>query len=208
MAGPELGFRQSFAMVIAMLANYSTPKRILNSYFDAFKTVPDAPRTIFVRHGLGKTLPNGDFDLLEVAPLDKMIHAVNDLIAIVGPQKAFEIGLKIVDNAARPPGATDIVSALQVLDVGYHLNHLHDGVPMYDPETGIMLEGIGHYKCSNVSKHRVVVEADTPYHCDLDRGIIMGYARLYERSALVTHMEPSICRKSRSPRCRYEVSWK
>ena len=204
----DLGFCQIFAMVLAMVANYSTPREILKSYFDAFKGVPDAPRTIFARHGLGKTLQNGEFELVEFAPLDKMIQAMNDLIAIVGPQKAFEMGLKIVENAVHPPGATDIISAMQILDVGYHLNHLRDGVPMFDPQTGAMVEGIGHYKCTTTSKHRVVMDVDAPYHCDMDRGIIQAWARLFERSALVTHLEPSICRKNRSPRCRYEVSWK
>jgi hypothetical protein len=97
---------------------------------------------------------------------------------------------------------------MQIFDAGYHLNHLKDGVPMFDSATGTMLDGIGHYKCISTSKHRLVMEVDAPYNCDLDRGIMQGWARSFDRSALVTHMEPSVCRKNRSARCRYEVSWK
>lgn len=195
-------------MLAGMLKDYSAHRSTLEAYFAAFKSVPDAPRTVFLRHGLGIVRPNGDFEIVEAAPVDKFILATNDLIAIVGRQKAFEIGLKFVDHVRHPEGATDIASAMQIFDNGYHLNHLKNGVPMFDPETGTMIEGIGHYKCTMTSKHRAVMEVDTPYDCDLDRGIMQGWARLFEKSALVTHLEPSVCRKNRSPRCRYEVSWK
>jgi hypothetical protein len=195
-------------MVFEMLAKYSTPKAVLKGYFDAFKSVPDAPRTIFARHGLGQPNENGEFEIIDVAPLDKVIQAMNDLIAIVGPQKAFEMGIKVVDHAVRPGTVTDIISAMKIFDAGYHINHLEDGVPMFDTQTGVMREGIGHYKCTATSKHRVIMEVDAPYNCDIDRGIMQGWARLYEPTALVTHLEASVCRKNRSPRCRYEVSWK
>lgn len=191
-----------------MTSEICVRRYILQSYFDVFKTVQDAPRTIFLRHGLG-TLKSGDeFELVDTAPLAKLIQATNELVALVGPQKAFEMGLSIVEGASRPEGATDVVSAMQILDLGYHLNHFQNGVPMFDVATGTMTEGIGHYKFVSASKHRAVMEVDAPYHCDLDRGIIQGWAKKFERSALVTHIEPQVCRKNRSPRCRYEVSWK
>lgn len=191
-----------------MLENFSTLRSTVEAYFAAFKTLPDAPRTIFARHGLGIVGPNGDFEIVDVAPLDKFILATNELLALVGPQKAFEIGTRIVDYAVRPGRANDLGSAMQLIDSGYHLNHLKDGQPMIDLETGTMLEGIGHYKCTMTSNHRAVMEVDTPYNCDLDRGIMQAWARLYEKTALVTHLEPSVCRKNRSRFCRYEVSWK
>jgi len=191
-----------------MLADYGVSNSVLKAYLTAFKAVPDAPRSIFTRHGLGAMGTNGEFEIVDAAPLDKVILATNELVALVGPRKAFEIGMNIVDHAVHPPGATDIISAMQIFDAGYHLNHLKDGVPMFDPATGTMVEGIGHYKCTYTSKHRLVMEVDVAYDCDLDRGIIQGWARQFERSALVTHIEPLVCRKNRSPRCRYEVSWK
>lgn len=191
-----------------MFDNIGVNQGVLKSYFVAFKTVPDAPRTLFARHGLGRHTSDGGFELVDAAPLDKLIAATNELFALVGPQKAFDVGLQVIDNAQQPPGATDIGGAFKNLDIGYHINHLKDGVPMFDPQTGTMVEGIGHYKCTTVSKHRLVMEVDAPYHCDFDRGIMQAWARLYERTALVTHLEPGVCRKNRSRMCKYEVSWK
>jgi len=191
-----------------MLPVYSVRKSVLEAYFTAFKTVPDAPRTMFVRHGLATMGPDGEFEIVDAAPLDKVTLATNELIAFVGPQKAFDIGLNVVNHAELPPGAVDIVSALRIFDAGYHLNHLKDGVPMFDPQTGTMLDGIGHYAFVSASKHRAVMEVDCPYHCDLDRGILQGWARRFDKSALVTHIEPSVCRKNRHRSCRIEVSWK
>jgi hypothetical protein len=191
-----------------MYSDVSVRGNILQSYFDAFKTVQNAPRTVFLRHGLGVIGANDEFELVEFASLSKLIQATNELVTLVGPQKAFEIGLGIVENATLPDGATDIISAMQVLDIGYHLNHLKDGAPMFDVATGAMIEGIGHYKFVSASKHRGVMDVDSPYNCDLDRGIIQGWAKKFDRTALVTHIEPQVCRKNRSARCRYEVSWK
>lgn len=191
-----------------MFEGICAAKGVVQSFFDAFKGVPDAPRTVFARHGLGTVLADGSFELAAMPPLDKLIGALNELCRLVGPQKAFEIGTYVVGNAVHPPGVTEIISALQMFDSGYHLNHTKDGIPMFDPQTGAMVEGIGHYKCANVSRHRLVVEVDAPYNCDFDRGIIHGWARLFDQTALVTHLEPGICRKNRSRLCKYEVSWK
>ena len=172
-----------------MLPVYSVRKATTEAFFAAFKSVPDAPRTMFARHSLGVMGPNGEFELADATPLDKIILATNELIAVVGPQKAFDIGLNVVDHAIIPPGADDVVSAIRLLDAGYHLNHLKDGVPMFDPQTGTMLDGIGHYAFVSASKHRAVMEVDCPYHCDLDRGILQGWARRFDKSAQGAQMD-------------------
>ncbi|MDI3281929.1 hypothetical protein [Polyangium sp. 15x6] len=192
-----------------MLSRFAASGAIITSYLDAFKAFPDAPQAVFAKYGLGRVGPSGEFEILPACPLDKVIAAMNELFTVIGPQKGFEMGAQVVNHAAVPPGATsDIVTALQTFDAGYHLNHLEDGVPMFDPQTGTMRDGIGHYKCVSSSRHRAVMEVDSPYNCDLDRGIIQAWARRFERTALITHLEPTVCRKTRAPRCRYEVSWK
>ncbi|HVK68768.1 MAG TPA: hypothetical protein VM694_30125 [Polyangium sp.] len=191
-----------------MLSDFAVIGPILESYFEAFKAVPDAPRAVFTKYGLARVGPSGEIEIPPASPLDKLIAALGELLMLVGPQRAFEMGIQVVNHAAIPPGATDIATAMQIFDAGYHLNHLENGVPMFDPQTGAMREGIGHYKCISVSRHRAVMEVNSPYNCDLDRGIMQAWARRFERTALVTHLEPSVCRKLRGPRCRYEVSWK
>ena len=191
-----------------MYEKFAVPGTLLQSYLDAFKAVPEAPRAVFLKHGLGRVTASGEFELPAAGPLEAVLAALNELCTLVGPQKAFEIGALIVKYASIPPGVTDIAAAVRIFDAGYHLNTLEEGVPMYDPATGAMREGIGHYTCVSVSKHRAVLEVDVPFNCDYDRGILQTWVRRFERSALVTHLEPTVCRKTRAPRCRYEVSWK
>ncbi|WP_136928152.1 hypothetical protein [Polyangium fumosum] len=190
-----------------MLSKFSITGLTLRGHLDAFKAV-DAPRTIYTRYGLGRVGPNGEFEFHETCPIDKLVRAENELCALIGPQKAFEMGVAGMKYAESPPGVTDIVTAMQMFDAAYHINHLENGVPMFDPETGTMREGIGHYRCLSISRHRAVMEVDVPYPCDFDRGLMQSWARRFERTALVTHLEPSVCRKNGAPRCRYEVSWK
>jgi hypothetical protein len=93
-------------------------------------------------------------------------------------------------------------------DAGYHMNHRRNGVIMFDPVTRSMLEGIGHYRCVSIADGRIVMDVDVPYQCDYDRGIMQAWAARFERTAVMSHIEPSACRKTGAPRCRYELTWK
>ncbi len=183
---------------------------VLKSYFDAFKLVPHVPRSICAKHGLGRVADDGEyvFELQGTYSMTKAIAALNEIVALVGPKKAFEMGLEIPKNVVVPPGATAIVSAMKVLDGGYHLNHRKNGVAMFDPQRGMMLEGIGHYRCASVADHSIMMDVSVPYPCDFDRGIMQCWAARFERSAVVTHLDPSVCRKTGAPRCRYEITWR
>ena len=165
---------------------------------------------ILAKHGIGKLSPSGEFlfDPSLSYPLDRVIAALNELAAMAGPKKTFEMGLEVLKNATIVPGATDIFSALQIFDAGYHVNHRRNGTPMFDPQSGRMLEGIGHYKYVLGEDRRIVMEVDAPYHCDLDRGIMQAWACRFQRSAVVTHLDPAICRTTGAPKCRYEITWK
>lgn len=204
----DLGFADFFAILCRMFETIFLRNEIMEAYIEAFKAIPDAPQRALARYGLGAVGPNGQFEVIEWVPVAKWLLVLNELEGLMGPQKAVEIGMNIVDRIVFPPEAKDIQSAFQLFDVGYHINHVKDGQPMFDPATGTMVDGIGHYKCTYVSKRRAVLEVDAPYPCDLDRGIVQGWARRYEKTAIVTHLEPSVCRKTRGRACRYEVSWK
>jgi hypothetical protein len=65
------------------------------------------------------------------------------------------------------PHIHDIHTALGSLDVAYHMNHRKNGMIMFDVQTGIMLEGIGHMITTNEpDARRIFVESNTPYPCD------------------------------------------
>jgi hypothetical protein len=183
---------------------------IVKGYFDAFRLVPHVPQNIFAKHGVGRILPSGEYeiDLTRYYPLDQVLNGLNEVVSIVSTRKAFEMGLEVVKNASVPPGATDIFSALKIFDAGYHLNHRRNGLPMFDPVTGKMLEGIGHYKYVSGADRSAIMEVDVAYPCDFDRGIMQAWAGRFQRGALVTHLEPDVCRKTGAPKCRYEITWK
>jgi hypothetical protein len=63
----------------------------------------------------------------------------------VGPRALFQYGQHLPKYAPFPPTITDIQSAMGSMDAAYHMNHRKNGKVMFDPATGEMLEGIGHY---------------------------------------------------------------
>ena len=111
------------------------------------------------------------------------------------------------DDESRIPSRA-VKSAMAVFDTGYHMNHRRNGIVMFNPATRSMLEGIGHYRCASTADGRIVMDVDAPYHCDFDRGIMMAWALRFERTAVMTHIEPGVCRKTGALRCRYELTWK
>lgn len=74
----------------------------------------------------------------------------------------LEVGLEVPKNAILPSGVSDIRSAMAMFDAGYHLNHRKDGRAMFDPATGKMTEGLGHYRCT-IEKDRILVDVDVAY---------------------------------------------
>lgn len=120
----------------------------------------------------------------------------------------FEVGLEVPKNAVLPPGASEIRTAMQVLDGGYHLNHRKNGRPMFDPGARSMQEGIGHYKCGAIKERDITMEVDAPYPCEMDRGLMQAWARRFEPTALCTHLEPKTCRNLGAASCRYSITWR
>ncbi len=127
----------------------------------------------------------------------------------VGARTLFYVGLKIPETALLPPNIVDVPTALGAIDVGYHMNHRFGGRPMFDPTTGEMLEGIGHYALRAVDQRSGLVVVDTPYPCDFDLGIVHGFAARFVPDPLlirVTHATEA-CRKEGGAACAYRVEW-
>jgi hypothetical protein len=119
-----------------------------------------------------------------------------------------QIGLAIPRNAHFPEGIRDIHAAIKSVDVAYHMNHRKDGQPMFDPATGRMQEGIGHYGYEPVpGQRRIICLCETPYPCAFDQGILTAMARRFESSARVTHDDSKPCRRWRGDRCTYVITW-
>ncbi len=181
----------------------------LGAVVDGFKKYPTIAAKYLVKFGLARP----ETQLLEVDrqrwyPLKDWIAAYEGIAQEVGYNSLYSIGRSIPENATFPPHIKDIYSAVASIDVAYHLNHRRDGMLMFDPQTGMMLEGIGHYQSKPVEgENRIVCVCDNPYPCDFDRGIIAAMATRFERQARTVHDTESPCRKKGGESCTFVTWW-
>lgn len=191
-------------------AGIEIDSRNVANVLQAFRLVPNIAYRILADHRLGRLEPDGNFvpDGRPWWPLNSYLGALSKINEVVGTSKMLEIGKLVHKHASLPPSLTDIHSAFQSIDVAYHLNHRKDGVVMFDLASGRMLEGIGHYRPKrNPHADRMTVVCETPYPCDVDRGILWGFALRFETRAFVEHVSSSPCRKNGAASCTFSVSW-
>jgi hypothetical protein len=129
----------------------------------------------------------------------------------IGPATLFVIGQKIPENAQFPPSLDTIEKALPAIDVAYHMNHRLRGETLFNPGTGQMKEGIGHYTFTKTGPSRGEMVCDNPYPCEFDKGIIDAMVRRFKPSgsivAEVIHDDRAPCRKKGADSCTYAISW-
>jgi len=126
----------------------------------------------------------------------------------LGANVLFTIGQKIPQNATFPDWVKDIHSAVKSIDIAYHMNHRKNGKVMFDPATGIMLEGIGHYGYEAIQgKNMIISVCDNPYPCDFDRGIISAMATKFEFTSSVKLDSSKASRKDGSDISTYIITW-
>jgi hypothetical protein len=136
------------------------------------------------------------------------LKAFENIARQIGDRVLFNIGMSIPESAHFPSWVTDIQSAVKSIDVAYHLNHRKNGQPLFDMETGIMYEGIGHYGCKPLNgKNEILCVNNNPYPCAFDRGIITAMALKFEPGAKVLHDDYRECRKQGAESCTYHVYW-
>ncbi len=129
---------------------------------------------ILVRHGILNPQPERWY------PQQPWLDAFRTIAEKIGPRTLFEIGKKILDAVEWPPGIDTVEKGLASIDLNYHLRHRIDGVPLWNPETGEMREGIGHYRFDGVvAEDTATMACDNPYPSEFDRGIITAMGRRY-----------------------------
>ena len=139
---------------------------------------------------------------------DAWLKAFESIACEIGDMALFQIGLAIPKNAKFPPWVKDIDSAIKSIDIAYHMNHRKNGKELFDPATGTMREGIGHYGYERIeNKNMIISECNNPYPCQFDHGIITAMAREFEIRADVIHDNAKPCRKNRADACTYIISW-
>lgn len=139
---------------------------------------------------------------------EKWLKAFESIAKIYGDNTLFQIGATIPKNAAFPPWVKDIDTAIQAINIAYHMNHRKNGTALFDPGSGKMLEGIGHYGYRRIPGEKLIIsECNNPYPCRFDHGIITTMATRFEPGAKVTHDDSKPCRKNGAESCTYLITW-
>lgn len=182
----------------------------LGAIVDGFKNYPSVAMKCLSKFGLVKSEPGKPpvVDRSGWYPLKDWLLAYEGIANEIGYNSLYGIGRSIPENAVFPPHINDVFSAVSSIDVAYHLNHRKDGAVMFDMQTGMMLEGIGHYKAEGFpDENRIVCVCENPYPCDFDRGIISAMASRFEPGSKTVHDNDAPCRKKGADSCTYIVWW-
>ncbi|HPA73676.1 MAG TPA: hypothetical protein PKY31_15510 [Spirochaetota bacterium] len=144
-------------------------------------------------------------------PQQSWLNAFKAITQATGDFTLFNIGKKIPENAQFPPEINTMDKALAAIDVAYHMNHRVNGQIMFDPGTGKMLEGIGHYKFHRAGDREIRMVCENPYPSDFDRGIIEAMAQKFKPAGagvvIVRLDESQPTRKKGANSCTYTVKW-
>ncbi|HON78975.1 MAG TPA: hypothetical protein PK544_10815 [Spirochaetota bacterium] len=123
----------------------------------------------------------------------------------------FNIGKKIPEHAIFPPEIQTIDHALSAIDIAYHMNHRINGEVLFNPDTGEMKEGIGHYSFEKRSDNAVTMTCSNPYPCAFDKGIIEAMAYRFRPLdsfiIMISHDDQKECRSRGGECCTYNISW-
>ncbi|WP_436514651.1 hypothetical protein [Ekhidna sp. To15] len=143
--------------------------------------------------------------------LQSLLNAMKEIADSIGEMNLFMIGKEVMEGAAFPP-MDGLESALRSIDVAYHMNHRKSGKPMFDPATGKMTEGIGHYELvrfDEANKEALLV-CHTPYPSKFEEGLIVQIARTFkpEGSFLKVQLdETKETRRNGGERCTFKITW-
>lgn len=180
------------------------------SIVDGFKAFRLMASGFLLKENIGVKGPE---DVVQIDPTawysqEAWLRVFKSIGNSVGDAVLFQIGSAIPRNAKFPPWVNDVHTAIRSIDIAYHMNHRKAGFEMFDPATGAMLEGIGHYGYQGVAGiNEILCVCANPYPCAFDRGILTTMAQLFSAQAVVTHDDRAPCRKKGADECTYHVRW-
>ncbi|PKL40814.1 MAG: hypothetical protein CVV44_04185 [Spirochaetae bacterium HGW-Spirochaetae-1] len=145
-------------------------------------------------------------------PQQSWLDAFKVLSEKTGQKTLYAIGLKIPESAQFPPQIDSVEKALDSIDIAYHMNHKNAaGQVMFDPQTGKLIEGIGHYRFQPGSEPgKGIMICENPYPDEFDRGIIFAMAKRFAPGGFVKvdYDESKPTRTKGSNSTVFIVTWK
>ncbi|MDR2536916.1 MAG: hypothetical protein LBC46_01300 [Treponema sp.] len=134
--------------------------------------------------------------------------AFENIAKTVGDRVLFNIGMAIPSTAQFPSWVVDVDSGVRAIDVAYHLNHRKNGKLLFNPDSGIMLEGIGHYGYERISgENKIISTCKSPCPCAYDHGIITAMVHKFAPRATIIHDDSKECRSKGADSCTYVITW-
>lgn len=166
----------------------------------------DQRKQILKNNGIDDLQPDGWYGLQSI------VGAFNDLGKTIGEMNLFLIGKTVMEQAEFPP-MDGLESALRSVDVAYHMNHRKNGEMMFNPETGQMTEGIGHYQLTRFDAEKAEAEmvCHTPYPSKFEEGLIVQIVRRFRpEGSIKSRVELDETKESRrtgGETCTFKISW-
>lgn len=186
--------------------------RAMYSVLDGFGAFKNTAAKMLEEGGIGERNEQGQFTL----QLNKWYYNQAAFIGVfkkigekMGDTQLRSIGQKVPQNAEFPPWVSDIHSAIKSVDIAYHMSHSKDGQkPMFDPETGKLEEGIGHYGYQPIEgEKRIISVCDNPYPTSFDNGILSAIASKFEPTARVVLDESKPSRRDGADSDTFIITW-
>jgi hypothetical protein len=179
------------------------------SVVDALGSFKKLAHEILLSVGIGSMSDNGyEIKMDGWYSQESWLKAFERVAKDIGDLTLKQIGTRIPANAIFPAWVKNIDSAIKSIDIAYHMNHRKKGVIMFDPNTGKMLEGIGHYGYERITNENMIIsKCENPYPDAFDHGIITTMAKRFELRANVIHDDSKECRKNGAESCTYIVTW-
>ena len=140
------------------------------------------------------------------------LNAFKEVADTLGEMNLFLMGVAIIESAKFPP-MRGLEDALRSIDIAYHMNHRLHGEIMFNPNTGAILEGIGHYTlvAFDEKNRQAVYNCNNPYPSKFDEGIITEIVRRFKPADSTKHeVKLDISKERRSQgadSCTYVITW-
>lgn len=193
------------AQFIAFNPNVEVDGGTVLSFVNSMKTGQEKRQNILSRHGIFAEAGSW-FNQ------QKWLDAFKEVATSVGDLNLFLIGTAIIDNAQFPP-ISNLEEGLRLLNVAYHMNHRLNGEIMFNPQTGVILEGIGHYSLVefDAKGRKAVMVCNNPYPSKFDEGIITQLVKRFKPADSTFQLvKLDITKETRAKgaeSCTYLVSW-
>ncbi|MFL5562602.1 MAG: hypothetical protein ACJ79K_14115 [Gemmatimonadaceae bacterium] len=137
-------------------------------------------------HGITAVAPDEWYSLPDYASV------MHDLEHRIGPQAVFRIGKEIPNHIQLPPGLDSFEKIASAFGPAFAMNHRNAA------NGGIDYEVTGPGAATIVS--------GTPYPCDFDRGVILGFFQLLLRVTPHHQHDNLLCKKKGSAACVHYLS--